>query len=50
MSGGGNDSAVDEQVVNLESIGAPIVAVWIQGAHLAGKVALETTDAGEQTS
>ena len=46
----GNDSAVDEQIVNLESIGAPIVAGWIQGAYLAGKVPLETTDAGEQTS
>ncbi len=42
----GNDSAVDEQIVNLESIGAPIVAGWIQGAYLAGKVSLETTDAG----
>src|SRR5205823_5406135 len=46
----GDDSAVDEQIVNLESIGAPVVAGWVQGAYLAGKVALETTDAREQTS
>jgi hypothetical protein len=26
---GGNDSAVDEQVVNLEGIGTPVVADWI---------------------
>jgi len=25
----GDDSAVDEQIVNLESIGAPVVAFWI---------------------
>src|SRR5207248_4463863 len=40
----GNDSAVDEEVVNLERIRAPIIAGWIQGAHLAGKVSLKTTN------
>src|SRR2546423_11898121 len=46
----GDDTAVDKQIVNLESIGTPIVAGSVERANLAGEVALETTDAGEQTS
>src|SRR5207248_2102612 len=46
----GNDSAVDEEVVNLERIRAPIIAGWIQGAHLAGKVSLKTTNADRKST
>ena len=36
----GDDTAVDEQIVNLEGISAPIVAGGIKRADLAGEVAL----------
>jgi len=37
-----DNAAVDEQVVNLKSIGTPIVTGWVKRANLAGEVALET--------
>src|SRR5207249_1900093 len=46
----GDHSAIDRQIVNLESIGTPVVAGCVQRADLAGEVSLEATNAGEQTS
>ena len=46
---GDDDTAVDEQVVNLKSVGAPVVGRGVKRADLAGEVAFETTDAGEET-
>src|SRR5438552_6112701 len=45
----GDYAAVDKQIVNLESVRAPVVARRVQPADLAGEVSLETTNAGEQT-
>src|SRR5438874_2325407 len=45
-----NDSAIDEDVVNLKRVRAAVVARRIKPADLTGKIAFETTDPGEQTS
>ncbi len=39
---------IDEDVLNLERVGATIVASRVQRADLAGKISLETTDADEK--
>ena len=46
----GDDSAVDKDVVNLEGIGAAIVAGGVKRADLTGEIAFKTTDAAKQTS
>src|ERR1700736_2286095 len=45
-----DDAAVDKQIINLKSIGAPVVAGGVERADLAGKVSLETANAEEETS
>ena len=47
--GRNDDAGVDEDVINLERVGAPIIAGGVKRADLAGEVAFETADAGEQT-
>src|SRR5438034_10158750 len=47
---GRDDSAIDEDVINLKRVRAAVVAGGVKRADLAGKIALETTDPGEQTS
>src|SRR5450432_1971815 len=46
----GDNTAVDEQIVNLERIGAPVVVDGVKRADLAGEVSFETTNAEEKTS
>src|SRR5439155_13992939 len=44
----GNYSTVDEYVIDLESVRAPVVASRVERADLAGEVSFKTTDACEQ--
>src|SRR6266542_2091408 len=44
----GNYSTIDEYVIDLKSVRAPVVARCIESADLAGEVSLKTTDACEQ--
>ncbi|HEV2044966.1 MAG TPA: hypothetical protein VGQ95_00030 [Chthoniobacterales bacterium] len=44
-----DDAAVNEQIINLKSVGAPVVGGGVKRAYLAGEVALETTDTGKET-
>ncbi len=43
-----DDSAIDEQKVDLERIGAPQIARRVERTDLAGDVALEAADAGQE--
>ena len=47
---GRDDSAIDEDVINLKRVRATIVTGWVKRADLAGEISFETTDAGEQAS
>src|SRR6266404_995580 len=47
---GRDDSAIDEDVINLKRVRAAIVAGWVKPPDLAGKISFETTDPAEQTS
>src|SRR5437868_11473752 len=47
---GRDDSAIDEDVINLKRVRAAIVTGWVKRADLAGEISFETTDPGEQTS
>ena len=46
----GDDSAVDEDVVDLEGVGAAIISGGVEPPDLTGQVTFETTDAAKQTS
>ena len=45
----GDDSGVNEDVINLKGIGAAIVAGRIERADLTGEIAFETTDPNQKT-
>src|SRR5438552_17130638 len=47
---GRDDSAIDEDVINLERVRAAVVAGGVEPADLAREVSLKTTDPSEQTS
>src|SRR2546423_15253698 len=43
-------SAINEQIINLESVRPAVIAGGVEGTDLAGEVAFETANAGEQTN